>query len=94
MSAGSGVGGRAPAHHFCTVIVTGMEKVAPWQPFEDDVLIVTAPARSILSPLALAGMLVAKPVWGVKVTPVVVQPVWPASAVMVPWAVTLRSVTA
>jgi hypothetical protein len=71
-----------------------MEKVAPWQPFDDEVPIVTAPVRSILSPLALAGMVVVRPVWGVKVTPVVVQPVWPASGVTVPLPVTLRRVTA
>ena len=33
------------AHPFSTVIVTGIAKVAPWQPFDDEESIDTAPGR-------------------------------------------------
>jgi len=60
------------------VIVTGMEKVAPWQPGEEAVLMAAAPGRSIA--VVLSGwMTVLRLVWLVNVTPVVVQPGWPLS---------------
>jgi hypothetical protein len=55
------------------VIVTGMEKVAPSQPADEDLSIETAPGRSTETVL-LAGMALLREVWFVNVTPVVVQP--------------------
>jgi hypothetical protein len=76
------------------VIVTGMEKVAPWQPGEDAELMEAAPGRSIDE--VVAGWMTAlRPVWLVNVTPVVVQPGCPPSAVTVPpEPTTLTTVTA
>lgn len=70
-----------------------MEKIAPWQPADDAVLMATEPGRATVTvpPAAIA---VDRPVWLVKVTPVVVQELCPLSAVMVPLAVTLIRVTA
>ncbi len=82
------------SHCFSTVIVTGMEKVAPWQPLDDEELMDTAPGRWTWKLLVLAGMVVESPVWLEKVTPVVVQLECPASGEIVPLPATLTSVTA
>jgi hypothetical protein len=59
-------------HPSCTVIETGIEKVAPWQPFEDAVLIEAAPGRCTRV-VEEAAIVVFRAVCPVKLTPVVVQ---------------------
>jgi hypothetical protein len=73
------------------VIVTGMEKVAPWQPLEDDVLMEAAPGRSMRS---LPGLTVILGLDGaMKLTPVVVHIPIPPDAVIVPFGATEVRVT-
>ena len=80
---GTGAVSRSVAGHDCwTVIVTGSKTSLPGSPAEDAVLIEAAPGRSIAAVLS-AAMLSLRPVWLVNVTPVVVQPGWPLSAVIV-----------
>src|SRR3954453_23862589 len=59
-----------------------MVKVAPWQAFSEALDIDAAPVRVTVEELLAATFQV--PVWLAKVTPVVVQPLWPASAVIEP----------
>ncbi len=73
------------SHCFSTVIVTGMEKVAPWHPFDDDAFIDAEFARSMVWVLPFTAVIGVLPVQLVNVTPVVVQLLkWLASGVMVP----------
>src|SRR5581483_288833 len=82
---------RAP-HHFCTVIATGTENVAPWHPLDDALLMLAAPARCT-SVVPEAPIVTLRFVWFVNVTPVVVHAECPASAVIAPLPVTVRRVT-
>src|SRR5207244_7997961 len=80
------------------VSVTGIVNTAPWHAFSDAFDMLAAPVSVVWStpstPPLFAGTLSERLLWFVNVTPVVVHPEWPASAVIVPLPVTAVTVTA
>ena len=74
------------------LIETGIVNVAPWQAFSEAFDMLAAPVRVVVV-WPPAGTATDSDVWSVNVTPVVVQPEWPASGVIVPLPVTLLTVT-
>src|SRR5437660_935345 len=80
------------------VSVTGIVNVAPWHAFSEAFDMLAAPVSVVWStpstPPLFAGTLSERLLWFVNVTPVVVHPEWPASAVIVPLPVTAVTVTA
>ena len=78
------------AHGVCTVIVTGMLKVAPWHPLTEADVIEAAPG-SRTKVVVEAGIAMERPVWFVKLTPelVAVHPLPPVTVIAPPVATTL-----
>ena len=77
--------------------MTGIVNVAPWHASTEAFDIAAAPVRvAWVSPFVeptLAGTLIDKPVWLVKLTPLGEQPEWPLSGVMLPFPDTPVTVT-